>query len=82
MPTSVHLPKALLEALDRKAKALKISRNRLVQRAVERELRSGGDWSPQFFDRLGEKDPVLEQDVDELLRVIKKARRSKEPKQF
>ena len=42
MPTSVHLPKPLLEAVDRRARALQISRNQLVVRALEREV--GGDW--------------------------------------
>ena len=30
MPTSIHLPAELLKAVDRKAKALRISRNQLV----------------------------------------------------
>ena len=77
MPTSVHLPKPLLEAVDRKAKALRISRNQLVVRALERELRDGADWSPGFFDRLAERDRGTAEAVDELVREVKKARRSK-----
>ena len=82
MATSVHLPKPLLDAVDRKARALKISRNQLVVRALERELRSGGDWSPRFFERLAEHEPDVAADVDELLKAVKKARRSKEPRQL
>ncbi|MET0591089.1 MAG: ribbon-helix-helix domain-containing protein [Polyangiaceae bacterium] len=80
MPTSVHLPDSLLEAVDRKAKALKISRNQLIVRALERELRAAGDWSPQFFARLGEWDDELARDVDTLLKDVKKSRRSKTPR--
>jgi len=77
MPTSVHLPKPLLEAVDRKAKALRISRNQLVVRALERELGDGSDWSPGFFDRLSERDRSTAEAVDELVREVRKARRSK-----
>jgi len=80
MATSVHLPKTLLDALDRKAKALKVSRNQLIVRALEHELRAGADWSPHFFERLAEQDPTVIGDVDELLKAVKKARRSKEPR--
>lgn len=82
MATSVHLPKPLLDAVDRKARSLKISRNQLIVRALERDLRAGGDWSPSFFDRLAEQDPEVAYDVDELLKAVKKARRSKEPRQL
>jgi hypothetical protein len=78
MPTSVHLPRSLLEAVDRKARALRISRNQLVVRALQRELRSNGsEWSPGFFARLSQVDPETPRGVDEMLRAIRKARRSK-----
>jgi hypothetical protein len=77
MPTSVHLPGTLLEAVDRKAKALRISRNQLVVRALERELREGSDWSAGFFERLSERDRDTAEAVDEMLREVRKARRSK-----
>jgi hypothetical protein len=76
MPTSVHLPRNLLEAVDRRARALKISRNQLVVRALEREV-SGGDWSPGFFEGLAKGSPELEADVDDLLRHVRKRRSSK-----
>jgi hypothetical protein len=77
MATSVHLPKPLLDAVDRKARALHISRNQLVLRALERDLRGGADWSPDFFARLSEVDPDTANDVDDLLLAVRKARRSK-----
>lgn len=77
MPTSVHLPRALLAAVDRRARALRISRNQLVVRALERELRDGSDWSPGFFERLSQVDARTAKDVDDMLRAIRKGRRSK-----
>lgn len=82
MPTSVHLPKTLLEAVDRKAKALRISRNQLVLRALEREIREGSDWSTGFFERLSERNRDTEEAVDELLREVRTARRSKSPRRL
>lgn len=79
MPTSIHLPKPLLEAVDRRAKALRISRSRLIVRSLERELGAGGDWSPGFFERLAEPDAELVAGVDELLEHVARTRRSKAP---
>ena len=79
MATSVHLPKPLLLAVDRRARALKISRNRLIVRALERELKEASEWSPGFLEQLGESDPEVELTVDELSSAIRKGRRSKKP---
>ena len=80
MPTSIHIPKPLLEAVDRKAQALKMSRNRLIVRALERELTAGSDWSPGFFEQLEAIDPETAAAVDELLASVLQARRSKPPR--
>jgi predicted transcriptional regulator len=82
MPTSVHLPRTLLEAVDRRARALRISRNQLVVRALQRELRDGSEWSAGFFERLARPDPDVARAVDELLQAVRKERRSKAPKQW
>jgi hypothetical protein len=79
MATSVHIPKPLLVAVDRKARALKISRNRLIVHALEREVRGGSDWSPEFFPRLESAEPELAGTVERLLRTIRRNRRSKGP---
>lgn len=81
MPTSVHLPKPLLDAVDRRAKALHVSRNRLIVRALERELRQreGEGWSAAFFERLAEPLPGVAEAVDEMLGHIRRDRRSKRP---
>lgn len=80
MATSIHIPKPLLEAVDRKAQALKISRNRLIVRALERELTAGSDWSPGFFEQLGTVAPETVAAVDELLTSVRQARTSKPPR--
>jgi hypothetical protein len=46
MATSVHIPKLLLQAFERRARALKISRNRLIVQALKREAAVGKEWSP------------------------------------
>jgi hypothetical protein len=82
MPTSVHIPKGLLDTLDRRARALHLSRNRLIVQAIERDLAGSSGWSPGFFERLGDPDPDTARDVDELLGAIQKARTSKPPRRF
>lgn len=57
--------------MDRKA------RNRLIVRALEKELPAGSGWSPGFFDRLREVDSEIIKAVDELLTSIRQARKSK-----
>jgi metal-responsive CopG/Arc/MetJ family transcriptional regulator len=82
MATSIHLPKPLLDAVDRRAHALRISRSRLIARALERELTDATDWSPEFFVRLGASDAATVEAVDEMLRAIRSARRSKGPRKL
>jgi metal-responsive CopG/Arc/MetJ family transcriptional regulator len=77
MPTSVHFPQPLLEALDRRAQALKISRNRLIVQAVEREVTAGADWSLRFFEILAPADQEITSAVDELVAAVQSTRRSK-----
>jgi hypothetical protein len=79
MPTSVHIPKPLLVAVDRKARALKISRNRLVVQALEREVAQGSNWSPDFFGRLESTEAGVEEAAAEMLKTIHGQRRSKKP---
>lgn len=81
MPTSVHLPDKLLQAVDRKAKALRISRNQLVVRALQRELEDS-EWSPGFFEKLAKTDEDIGPAVDEMMNSIRKGRRSKPARQF
>jgi len=79
MPTSVHIPGPLLAAVDRRAKALKVSRNRVIVRALERELTAGTQWSPGFFSELEAPERGIGAAADEMLKAISKQRRSKKP---
>jgi len=79
MPTSVHIPKPLLVAVDRRARALKISRNRLIVQALEREVTEGSSWSADFFEKLAATTPDVERGAEEMLQAIREQRRSKKP---
>jgi metal-responsive CopG/Arc/MetJ family transcriptional regulator len=77
MATSVHIPEALLRAVDRRAQALRISRNKLILKALEREVQEDPGWSEGFFERLASSDAALEQAAGEMLTHIRANRRSK-----
>lgn len=79
MPTTVHIPKPLLAACDRRARALKISRNSLIVDAIKRELGPATEWSPRFLSALRDVDAETASDVDDLLTSVLAARRSKTP---
>ena len=82
MPTSVHIPQALLKQADKRAKALGISRNKLIVRALERELKDRSEWSDGFFERFGPLDPETAKLFEESMAVVRKTRRSKVPPKF
>jgi metal-responsive CopG/Arc/MetJ family transcriptional regulator len=79
MPTTVHIPEALLKSVDRRAKALGVSRNRLIVRALEHAVTERSRWAPEFLQRLRVVDESSASAVDDLLADVKRARRSKPP---
>jgi hypothetical protein len=79
MPTSVHIPKTLLHEVDRRARRLKMSRNRFIVKALEKELAQESQWSPGFFDKLAHADTDDAAAVDDMLRTIQANRSSKGP---
>jgi hypothetical protein len=80
MPTTVHIPPRVLAALDRRARALRISRNRLIVQAVERELSPDrSTWPEEFVASLRAVDPDQAARVDDLLDAVKASRTSKPP---
>ena len=82
MPTTVHLPAALLKSVDRRAKALGVSRNRLIIRALERAVSEPSSWAPEFLEKLRRVDQKTTAAVDELLADVKRARHSKPPREL
>jgi len=52
MATTVHIPERLLKRVDERAKALGISRNRLIVDAVEATLVTKRAWPPELLDLL------------------------------
>ena len=79
MPTTVHIPPNLLKSVDRRAKALGVSRNRLIVRALEQAVSERTGWSAEFLEKLRSVDPDTVEAVDELMTDVKRARRSKAP---
>jgi predicted transcriptional regulator len=80
MATTVHIPSALLKSVDRRARALGVSRNRLIVRALERAVSERTGWAPEFLERLRHVDAETKEAVDELLADVRRARRSKAPR--
>jgi metal-responsive CopG/Arc/MetJ family transcriptional regulator len=80
MPTTVHIPAALLKSVDRRAKALGVSRNRLIVRALERTVSERTGWEPEFLAGLRNVDPETSAAVNELMAAVTQARRSKKPR--
>jgi len=77
MPTSVHIPKPILDEVDRRARRLNVSRNRFIVQTLERELASESQWSPGFFELLAAATPEDAAEVDAMLQAIHAGRRSK-----
>jgi predicted DNA-binding protein len=74
--TSVRLPEELLEALDRRAAALGLSRSQLIVQAVEQALEEYSAWSPKFLEAIGTRRPDLDEPAEEMISAIR-ARRSR-----
>jgi hypothetical protein len=79
MPTSIHIPKVLLQAVDRRARALKLSRNRFIVRTLERELGESKEWSPGFFELLRNVGGKNKKTIEEMTAAIAAGRTRKRP---
>jgi hypothetical protein len=82
VPTTVHIPPALLKSVDRRAKTLGLSRNRLILRALEQAVHDRGRWTPEFLEKWRCVDRKTAASVDELLIQVTNARRSKPPREL
>ena len=68
MATTVHIPDELLDKLDERAQAMKMTRNRYIVEALRKALRDESAWSPTFLESLERLEPI--EGVDELERAI------------
>ncbi len=81
MNTTIRLSDELLAAVDRRAKDLRLTRNRYIEQALERSLRSDTAWSPAFVEELraASQDRELQRTLAEMRGAIKANRMSKGP---
>ena len=54
VPTTIHIPKPLLKRVDARAKALGVSRNRVITEALETTLGDRESWPPELVRMLEE----------------------------
>ncbi|MEP7307271.1 MAG: PIN domain-containing protein [Acidobacteriota bacterium] len=66
MPMTVHVPSALLKSVDQRAKALGLSRHRLIIRALEQVVSARTGWAPEFLNQLRHVDLLVTESVDQL----------------
>jgi hypothetical protein len=75
MATTVHIPTELLARVDRRAKVLGISRNRLIVEALESSLVSRREWPPELVAMLAEPpEPEAVRALAESLAEVSKRR--------
>ncbi len=77
--TSVRLPEELIDALDRRAAALGLTRSQLIVQAVEQALEEHSAWSPAFLKAIGTPRPGLEETADAMMDAIRALRSRNEP---
>lgn len=78
VPTTVHIPERLLDRVDARAKALGVSRNRLIVEALEEKLAPHATWPPELVKLLSQPaDPQIVAATREFERAIEHGRRSR-----
>jgi hypothetical protein len=78
VPTTIHIPAPLLERVDTRAKALGISRNRLIQEALEEKVGARDVWSPELVQMLA--NPISAdagKELEDSLAVVRSRRSSR-----
>lgn len=77
----MHLPADLLASIDRQARALAMSRNRYIIRALERALATETGWSTEFVEELAAARADVEgrRALEELRGVVAASRTRKGP---
>lgn len=79
MPATIHIPAVLMRSVERRAKSLGVSRNRLIVSALERVVDERPQWSSEFLTRLRRVDIATVRSVEALQRDVKRLRRSRPP---
>ena len=75
MPTTIHIPDALLERVDTRAKTLGISRNRLILEALEEKVGARDEWAPELAAMLADPVPsAAGKELEESLAVVRRRR--------
>lgn len=75
MPTTVHIPALLLKRVDQRAKALGVSRNRLIIDAVEAKLGTRRAWPPELVAALAQPlDAETVRALDKSLSAVRRRR--------
>ena len=75
MTTTVHIPERLLRRVDARAKALRISRNRVILAAIESSLDSREEWPPELRRMLERPiDPKAARELKRSLRSVRERR--------
>ena len=82
MATTVHLPRELLERVDKRAMTMKLSRNQFVRRALDRLLAHETEWSDQFLRALQEAaaDENGRRGIDDIMHAVARRSRKGPPK--
>lgn len=75
MATTIHIPPPLLARVDACAKALGVSRNRLILDALESTLETKREWAPELVRIL--RAPLSSGAADELSESLAHVRRNR-----
>ena len=78
MATTIHVPRELLRRLDVRAKALGVSRNRVILDAIRGVVDERASWPPELIEMLAEPvDAATAALLDGSMRTVRRARRSR-----
>jgi predicted transcriptional regulator len=80
--TTVHIPGQLLAAVDRRAAAMKVSRNRYIVTTLQRSVEKETEWSDRLWETLARARREDHGAADDMLAAIKRARSSRRKPPF
>ncbi|MBK7582525.1 MAG: CopG family transcriptional regulator [Myxococcales bacterium] len=75
MPTTIHVPRQLLVRVDARAKALGVSRNRVILAAIEGAIEGKLTWPAELISQLAEPlDPEAGRAFERSLQAVRRKR--------